>query len=93
MRWGRLFDLHAGPHALEALNNHAIPGRKSRSDKPFVGNGSVERQFPLLGDPICVHSPGDRFALGVTRHRLLRNQDGLGVDALSDDYPYEHARQ
>ena len=90
---GTTFDGRSGPHFLHALDNHPIAWGQARRDEPLVAQGAVGRDRPLLDFAFGVHDQGDGISLGIARHGLLGNENGLLIHAFFNDRPNEHARQ
>jgi hypothetical protein len=90
---GHGLDRGARPHLHHALDDHAVAGRQPRGHQPFIAEGSIEGELPLLDLAGPVHHQGHGIPLGSAAHPLLGHQDGLVGDALLHHGPDEHARQ
>jgi len=81
------------PNLLYALEDQSIAGGNARRHKPFVADVAIYGDHSLLYLVFSIHDQHRWIALGIAQHRLLGNEDGLGVDSFLHRRSNEHARK
>ena len=83
----------AWPHFLHPLDDDALAWGKPRGYEPSVADGSIEREHPLSDLFFAVYDERNGIPLGIPRHSLLWDQDGLIINTLLHHGAEEHAWQ
>ena len=78
---------------LHTFNDHLVAGGQALGDQPGIADGTVGGHVPLLDLVVLADDERSRFALGIMRDALLRDEKGVLPNAFLDLLLDKHAGQ
>src|SRR4030042_2417971 len=90
--WNNLYG-GAGVHFLNTLDDQLIARCKTRGYEPFVADGTIHRDHPLLDFTLRIYDQRDGIALGVTGDPLLGSKNCMINHPFLDKDAHIHARK